>query len=101
MTSEDEPARLNPAQRYFVNHHGHKIEMVTREAFDFLYEGLREAKRRFETGKNAGRDGVQHAVYTLLLFLVGVGPARDEGLLSPLVNLLNSLHALDENSVLP
>jgi hypothetical protein len=101
MTSSDEGARSSPVQRHFVTYHGNEIELIAREAFEFLYEGLREAKRRFETGKNAGRDGVLHALDTLLLFLVGVGPPKNEGLLSPLVNLLNSLYALDENNVLP
>src|SRR5262249_39104341 len=70
-------------------------------AFDFLYGGLRDAKKLFEAGDNAGRDGAIHSLEVLLKFLSQFQPVLDEGLNAPLAALFNALLSLDDGSVLP
>jgi hypothetical protein len=69
-------------------------------AFDLLYSALREAKRLFEAGDNAGREGVIHALENLLKFLSRFQPVLDEGLNAPLGSLLSALLSLDDGRVL-
>ena len=66
-----------------------------------LYEGLIEAKQLFETGRNDGREGVIHAIETVLKFLEKLGSIRSHGLHAPLVALFNALMNLDDGVVLP
>jgi len=80
---------------------GLEVEPVSRELFDFLYEGLRNARRRFETEEDAGRGGVVQALETIILFLVIFEPVRAGGMLFPLISLCNALSALEDNNVLP
>jgi hypothetical protein len=67
-------------------------------AFDFLYCGLREAKRRFETGDDSGRDGAIHAVETVVKFLSGFEPVVAEALHTPLARLFTDLMALNDGT---
>jgi hypothetical protein len=69
-------------------------------AFDFLYSGLRDAKKLFEGGNNVGREGAIHSVEILLKFLSRFRPVRDESLNAPLAALFNALLSLDDGSVL-
>jgi hypothetical protein len=69
------------------------------EAFDFLYSGLREAKQRFETGSDAGRDGVIHALETIVKFLGLYEPVLAGGLHAPPAMLLDALMNLDDGVV--
>ncbi len=100
MARQDKPPGADTA-RPSVPYCGFEIELVPRECFDFLYDGLREAKRRFQTGEDAGRDSVRYALQTVLWFLLQLEPARKEGMLFPFTHLLNALGALDTNNVLP
>jgi hypothetical protein len=74
---------------------------ATNEAFDFLYGELREAKRRFEAGNDAGRDGVIHALETIVKFLGLYEPVLTGGLHAPLAMLFDALMHLDDGDVLP
>jgi len=69
-------------------------------AFDFLYGGLRDAKKLFEAGDSAGREGAVHALETVLKFLSRFQPILDEGLNAPLAGLSNALLSLDDGTVL-
>jgi hypothetical protein len=70
-------------------------------AFNNLYAGLVEAKRRFETGSNGGREGAIHAIESVLKFLEGSAVVRSNGLHAPLVALFDSLMNLDDGVVRP
>ncbi len=70
-------------------------------AFNFLYDGLRDAKRLFEAGDGAGREGAIHALETMLKFLSRFQPVLDEGLDAPLVRLFDALMNLDDGAVQP
>jgi hypothetical protein len=70
-------------------------------AFNFLYGGLRDARKQFETGDNGGREGAIHAVEILLKFLSRFQPVLDEGLNAPLISLFNALLSLDDGTVEP
>jgi hypothetical protein len=70
-------------------------------ALDTLFAGLREAKRQFETGTDAGRAGAVHAVETCMKFLSVFQPVLDAGLNAPLLAINNALLALDDGKVLP
>jgi len=70
-------------------------------AFDFLYGGLRDGKKLFETNDNAGREGAIHSLEVLLKFLSQFRPVLDEGLNAPLTALFNALLNLGDGSVLP
>ena len=74
---------------------------VIQETFNALYKGLDEAKQLFESGRNNGRDGVIHAVESVLKFLEKSGPIRSHGLHVPLAALFNALMNLDDGVVLP
>jgi hypothetical protein len=74
---------------------------ATNDAFNFLYDGLREAKLRFETGNDGGRDGVVHALETMLKFLYLYEPVQSGGLQAPLAMLFNALMNLDDGAVHP
>lgn len=65
------------------------------EAFNLLWEGLREAKPRFQSGQDAGRDGATHALETVVKFLGRFDPVRKEALLAPLARLFDDLLSLD------
>ena len=69
--------------------------------FDFLYRGLRDAKKLFEAGDNAGREGAVHSLEILLKFLSRFQPVLDERLNAPVVALFNALLSLDDGCVLP
>jgi hypothetical protein len=71
------------------------------DAFDFLYSGLREAKRRFQASDDAGRDGAIHAVETVIKFLSLYEPVRSESLHAPLSVLFDALMSLGDGEVLP
>jgi hypothetical protein len=70
-------------------------------AFDFLYSGLRDAKKLFEAGDKGGREGAIHALEILAKFLSRFQPVLDEGLNAPLAGLFNALLNLDDGAVLP
>jgi hypothetical protein len=70
-------------------------------AFDFLYGGLRDAKKLFEAGDKAGREGAIHALEILLKFLSRFQPVLDEGLNAPLTALFSGLLSLDDGTALP
>jgi hypothetical protein len=74
---------------------------VIQETFNALYKGLDEAKQLFESGRNNGRDGVIHAVESVLKFLEKSGPIRSHGLHAPLVALFDALMNLDDGVVRP
>jgi hypothetical protein len=67
-----------------------QIEAISR-AFDFLFNGLREARCRFESGNESGRDGAIHALETVLKFLSHFEPTHAEAPHSPLVALFDAL----------
>ena len=69
--------------------------------FNALYKGLIEAKQVFDSGRNEGREGVIHAVETVLKFLAKSGPIRSHGLHAPLAALFDALMSLDDGVVLP
>jgi hypothetical protein len=69
------------------------------EAFSDLWAGLREAKRRFKTGQDAGRDGAIHAVESVLKFLQRFDPVQSEALQAPLARLFDDLMSLDDGVV--
>ena len=77
----------------------HQEIQAIQEAFDFLYSGLREAKSIFEAGDHAGRDGVIHAVETVLKFLSRYGPVRDERLPAPLAVMMTPSAALEASPI--
>jgi hypothetical protein len=66
------------------------------EALNFLWEGLREAKRRFQSGQDAGRDGAIHALETVVKFLALFGPVHREALHAPLARLFDDLMSLGD-----
>lgn len=77
------------------------------DSFNFLYHGLKEAKRRFENpaAEDGGRDGAVHALEYVLKFFTalernGVYPliVRD-GVQAPLARLLGDLESLDDGLV--
>jgi hypothetical protein len=69
-------------------------------AFDFLYAGLREAKQRFETGDDAGRDKAIHALEVIIKFLSDwFEPVQAEVLQAPLARLFDDLMSLDDGKV--
>jgi len=75
-------------------------DIALNAAFDFLYGGLRDAKKLFEAGDSAGREGAIHALETVLKFLSRFQPILDEGLNAPLAGLSNALLSLDDGTVL-
>lgn len=91
--TDDSIAALSPEDRAEV--------LARREAFAFLYEGLREAKRRFEAGQDAGRDGAVHALEKVIEFLERFEPMRTEGLQAPLAVVFDALIHLDDGEVAP
>jgi hypothetical protein len=62
---------------------------------------LRDARKLFETGDNAGREGATHALEILLKFLSRFQPVLDEGLNAPLTSLFNALLGLNDGMALP
>lgn len=66
------------------------------QAFDFLFSGLRDAKSLFETGDDAGHEGVIHAVEIVIKFLSLFDPVKSESLHAPLARLFSDLMALDD-----
>jgi len=66
------------------------------DALNFLWEGLREAKQRFQSGQDAGRDGAIHAVETVVKFLGLFDPVRKEALHAPLARLFDDLMSLND-----
>jgi hypothetical protein len=70
-------------------------------AFDFLYGGLRDAKKLFDTGDKGSREGAIHALEILLKFLSRFQPVLDQGLNAPLIALFNALLSLNDGNVLP
>jgi hypothetical protein len=71
------------------------------QIFDFLYAGLREAKRLYDAGDHAGREGAIHAVETVVKFLGLFKPVATESLHAPLVGLWDALMNLDDGVVHP
>jgi hypothetical protein len=69
------------------------------EAFSLLWEGLREAKRRFRTGQDTGRGGAIHALETVVKFLGLFDPVRREALHAPLARLFDDLMSLDDGKI--
>jgi hypothetical protein len=67
-------------------------------SFDFLYSGLREAKRRFDAGDDFGRDGAIHALELVIKFLSLFQPVRAEFLHAPLARLFTDLMALNDGT---
>jgi hypothetical protein len=66
------------------------------QIFDFLYAGLREAKRLYDAGDHAGREGAIHAVETVVKFLGLFKPVATESLHAPLVGLHENKRAVDQ-----
>jgi hypothetical protein len=71
------------------------------EALNFLCEGLKEAKQRFQAGQDGGRDGAIHALEMVLKFLGLFEPVRAAALHAPLARLFTDLMALDDGEVSP
>jgi hypothetical protein len=71
-------------------------ESAITQAFDFLFLGLREAKRVFETGDDAGREGAIHAVEIVIKFLSRFDLVKSESLHAPLARLFTDLMALND-----
>jgi hypothetical protein len=70
-------------------------------AFDLLFAGLREAKCRFENGDHAGRDGVIHALESVLKFLGHFEQVENAALHAPLGALFDALLHLDDGETHP
>jgi hypothetical protein len=68
------------------------------QAFDFLYSGLREAKRLFETNDDSGREGAIHSVEIVIKFLSLFKPVLAEALHAPLGRLHADLIALNDGT---
>jgi len=65
-------------------------------AFNYLYKGLVEAKQRFEAGRTEGREGVIHALETVIKFLSLFDPVNADALHAPLARLFDDLMSLDD-----
>jgi hypothetical protein len=68
------------------------------EALQILWRELREAKQRFQSGQDAGRDGAIHALETIVKFLGLFDTVRDEALHAPLARLSSDLMSLDDGT---
>jgi len=71
-------------------------EPAITQAFDLLFSGLRDAKRLFETGSDAGREGTIHAVEVVIKFLSVFDLVKSESLHAPLARLFTDLMALND-----
>ena len=76
-------------------------EALISEAFDVLFAHLLEAKRRFENGDQAGRDGVVHALEAVLKFLALFEQVQSASLHAPLTALFDALLHLDDGGTYP
>jgi hypothetical protein len=76
-------------------------EALISEAFDVLFAHLLEAKRRFENGDQAGRDGVVHALEAVLKFLALFEQVQSASLHAPLTALFDALLHLDDGETHP
>ena len=93
MSKEEKPGDDVPPDN-------HRVEIKsTEEALVFLFEGLREAYRLFEEGKDAARLGVIEALNVVIKFLSFFDGTIDHR--QPLVSLINALASLEEGNVLP
>jgi hypothetical protein len=70
-------------------------------AFVTLFDGLREANRRFLDVNDSGRDGTIHAIEAMIKFLSRFAPVLNESLHVPLANLMNAMMSLDDGAVAP
>jgi hypothetical protein len=71
-------------------------ESAITQAFDFLFSELRDAKRLFDAGNDAGREGVIHAVEVVIKFLSLFELVKNESLHAPLARLFTDLMALND-----
>jgi hypothetical protein len=76
-------------------------EAAISQAFDVLFAQLLEAKRRFENGDHAGRDGVIHALESVLKFLGLFEQVQSAHLHAPLAALFDALLHLDDGETHP
>jgi hypothetical protein len=68
---------------------------------DSLRDGLVEANRLYQAGKNGGREGAIHGVESVLKFLVQIPQIGDQGLTAPLAALHDALMNLDDGRTQP
>jgi hypothetical protein len=76
-------------------------EAAISRAFDVLFAELLEAKRRFQTANDGERDGVIHALESVLKFLALFEQVQSAALHAPLIALFDALLHLDDGETHP